>query len=80
MENSSFFRKLLLHMGTIHCLAFLLPAALGLGSADADPAIGTLYGTDGGPVNLYTVDPATGAGTFIGLTGFSPGSDLTKLP
>ncbi len=45
-------------MGTIHCLALLLPVAFGLGSTYADPGIGTLYGT----------------------AGFSPVSDLTKLP
>ena len=29
---------------------------------------------------LIRIDPATGAGTFIGLTFFTPVSGLTKLP
>ena len=42
--------------------------------------LGSLGGVDPLSGGLVRIDPATGMGTFIGATGFSPVSGLTKLP
>lgn len=40
------------------------------------PTVGTLYGTDAGGGNLYTINPITGAGTNLGSLGIGQTSAL----
>ena len=55
-------------------------SVVGLEAASDGSLLGSLGGVDPQRGGLVRIDPVTGAGTFIGLTGFSPVSGLTRLP
>lgn len=56
------------------------PIVVGLEIASDGFLLGSIGGADPMSGGLLRIDPATGASTFVGFTGFSPVSGLTKLP